>query len=221
MRRTGGTSFANIIEHIISSKIEHEPFNWDRTFGFITKNFKNNKENFKNLEQQLNEHCISNKVCIKHCYEIVGQVLNESLIELFAQTNYKHIILLRKNELLRLVSLYTAQQTNVWGKHGSEKTYEAYRAGELKLSNYDVDEMKSHFQYCHKVTELIKLKMSKCNVDFLELYYEDLYSGTFAERKQYLTQACRYLNIDEEIIEQNSDNFRHWLMRAKQNSNTS
>ena len=219
MRRTGGTSFANILETVSGYKIEHEPFNWDRTFGFIAKNFQNDRNNFANLQADLKQHCIEKKICIKHCYEVSGEVLNLSLIDIFAQSNYKHIFLLRRDELSRLLSLYTAIHTDVWGKHGSEGIYEQYLKGNKKLPEYDIEEMKKHLQLCNRKTDALKQRMSDNNIQFLNIYYEDLYSGDFEERKQFLQKICDYLEVPYSLFESKTENFKYKLMKANQKSN--
>jgi len=219
MRRTGGTSFANILENITEYKIQHEPFNWDRIFGFIAKNFQNDLLNYDDLQADLQQHCIDKRVCIKHCYEVSGEVLNEALIDVFAQNNYKHIFLLRRDEFSRLLSLYTAIHTDVWGKHGSEGIYAQYLKGEKKLPEYDIADMKKHLQLCHKKTNVLKQKMRDRNIKFLNIYYEDLYVGSFEERQQFLRKICDYLKIPEQTFNDKTESYKYQLMKAKQKSN--
>ncbi len=218
-RRTGGTSLANILKTISGYEVEHEPFNWDRTFGFIAKKFHND-QNFDDLQTAVNEYCINKKICIKHCYEICGDSLNDSLIKVLAKSNYKHLFLLRKNELERLISLYLAQQTSAWGKQGSDEIYQKYLLKQKKLNELNIQEMVIHSKYCQKIIPSLQQKMLDSNISFIELYYENLYSGTYIERKEYLLKICQHLQIDTEIVAQNLSNLRYWLMDAKQESNS-
>ena len=218
MRRTGGTSFANLLELVTESKVEHEPFNWERTFGFITKEFQTKNLDIQYLEENLQDYCFSKNQCIKHCYEVVGDSFNQHLIEAFAQENYKHIVLIRRNELLRLISLYTAKQTNVWGKHGSEKVYEAYKEGKHSLRAYDTTEMKSHWISCQEQTSLIRTLLGEHKIDFAELYYEDLYSGTYEERVAKFKEVFDYLETPTKDIENKLTEGKYLFMKAKQNT---
>lgn len=219
MRRTGGTSFANILQKITDCQLEHEPFNWDRTLGFITQGFKNDRDNFDFFASSLQQSCIDKQICLKHCYEIIGPVFSECLIEVLSKTNYKHIFLLRRNELSRLLSLYTAKYTDVWGKHGSQEIYEQYFNGEKKLPLYDIEDMKKHLWVCNHRTKTLKEKMSDCNISFLEIYYEDLYSGNFEQRKQFLKNICNHIEISSESFENNTEDLKYLLMKANQKSN--
>lgn len=219
MRRTGGTSLSNILSCLTNENVEHEPFNWDRSFGHISKAFQNEHKNLAMMAQSLEECCLSQRVNVKHCYEILGQVFNEALIELLAKSCYKHIILTRKNELLRLLSLYTAKHTNVWGKHGSEEVYEKYKSGIAQLPSYDIADMKNHARHCRKMTNRVRKKLTNLGVDVYEIFYEDLFTNTksLEHRQVILTQLCQHLSIDVNLIKQKEQDYQHLLMKTKQN----
>lgn len=218
MRRTGGTSLGNAIAKVGDYTLEHEPFNWDRTFGSITKAFSNTRKNFDFLSEQLQEQCIDKGICVKHCYEVVGGVLNESLVEVFSEAGYKHIIWRRENELLRLLSLYTAKQTDVWGKHGAKDAYEKYLSGERTLDAYDIDSMMSHYKMCKKFGKSIEESLAKANVDYKELTFEKFYSGELEDRKASLKSICEWLEIPASDFEKTIDDCSFNLMKAGQNS---
>ena len=220
MRRTGGTSLANAIAQVGNYQIEHEPFNWDRRFGFMTKDFSNNRKNFDALSAHLQEHCIDKRICVKHCYEVVGDVLNKSLVELFAKAGYKQIIWYRQNELLRLMSLYTAKQTDVWGKHGARDAYNKYLSGELGLKPYDIDSMKFHYHSCQRMTQAMKERVASTEADYKELTFEDFYRGELDERKSVLKSVCNWLEVPEIDFEEGIGECSYKLMEASQNSSS-
>lgn len=218
MRRTGGTSLANAIARIGDYPIEHEPFNWDRIFGEISRGFNNDKKNYDFLSDQIKEKCFDKGICVKHCYEVAGNVLNPSLVELFSKANYKHIFWYRKNDLMRLLSLFTAKQTDVWGKHGSKDAYKRYLSGDLELTPYNIEDMNSHFQLCKRTSRLIKQTLLQQGCDFKELSYEDLYAGELADREKKLTDLCLWLGIEPGVIKETLKDCKFNLMNANQNS---
>jgi hypothetical protein len=219
MRRTGGTSLANILGVLSNKEVEHEPFNWDRSFGDMTKTFQNNYKNFHLLEQSLEARCFSTQINVKHCYEIVGQVFNDSLIELFSKSYYKHILLIRKNELLRLLSLYTAKYTEVWGKHGSEEIYEKYKSGITQLPNYDIADMQNHANYCSQITTKVRKKLIDYGVNLYEVSYEDLFTNakSLAQQKEILNNLCQHIGIDSNLVEEKQKDYSYLLIKNKQN----
>lgn len=219
MRRTGGTTFANILQKITECELVHEPFNWDRKYGYMTQGFKNSRVNFDFLEKSFKEGCVDDNICLKHCYEIIGEVFSQAIIEIASQTDYKHIFLLRRNELSRLLSLYTAKYTDVWGKHGAKDVYEQYLSGEKQLPNYNIEEMKKHLWTCNHRTKVLKQTMAENNVDFLEIYFEDLYSGDFEQRKEFLSNICNFIEVSTESFNSKTEELRYLLMKSGQKSN--
>ncbi|MGB3405207.1 MAG: hypothetical protein WBA77_21165 [Microcoleaceae cyanobacterium] len=218
MRRTGGTSLANILGILANKKVEHEPFNWDRSFGDITKTFQNDYKNFNLLEQSLEARCFSAQINVKHCYEIAGQVFNDAIIDIFSKSCYKHIMLTRQNELLRLLSLYTAKYTEAWGKHGSEEIYKKYKSGIAQLPNYDIADMQYHANHCNQATDKVRQKLIDYGVNVYEVSYEDLFTDakSLDQRKEILSNLCQHIGIDSNLIKYKEMDYSYLLMKNKQ-----
>jgi len=100
--------------------IQHEPFNQERKFGQVTKDWHENRDD-KALRDALREICAS-QVLIKHCVEKVPIELNSALAEIATEAGYRHIFLYRRRPLGRLLSLHFANVSGVWGKQQAEAT---------------------------------------------------------------------------------------------------
>ena len=57
------------------------------------------------------------------------------------------------------------------------------------------------------------------NLKFLNIYYEDLYAGSFEERQQFLRKICDYLEVPKQTFNDKTESYKYQLMKAKQKSN--
>lgn len=122
-RRTGGTNLGQALFNASPyQQVEHEPFNYDRVFGEVTRRFKDSGD-VGQLRKDL-ESILEKRPLIKHCLEIIPQELNLILAELSVKFGYKSIFLYREYAKDRILSLNYAQTTGVWGKEQKNKLEE-------------------------------------------------------------------------------------------------
>ena len=114
-RRTGGT---NLGSKLFSSSpfkgVEHEPFNNDRIYGNVIKNW-HQKKDLDELYQRV-DTILAQKPLIKHCLEIMPPALNMAIAAVSHKYGYKHLFLYREYPKDRMLSLNYALKTNIWGK---------------------------------------------------------------------------------------------------------
>ncbi len=221
MRRTGGTSLTNLLMQMSEYKeVEHEPFNRDRVFANIAAD---HKEQFANkdtvmVKQTLRE-LFADKPLIKHCYEIADINFNKVLVTSLKDTEYKHIFLSRRDEVSRMLSLCLAYQTNVWGKHGSEKMYEMIKSGKRLLEPFNMDHVKEEamiaIQKTRRVQELLTQNSMLCKV----VYFEDFFVGERHKRLHNLNKLFSYLEFDTSVIQRDRDQIEQALFSRSQKSN--
>lgn len=120
-RRTGGTRLgAMLFERSSHEKVEHEPFNLERTFGDVTNHYRKTGDEAA-LRMQMHAIC-ERKVVIKHCLELMTPGLNRALAEASTAASYRHVFRFRRRPLGRLLSLHYAQQSGIWGKEQARST---------------------------------------------------------------------------------------------------
>jgi len=223
MRRTGGTSLTDMLMKISEYKtIDHEPFLLERELGYVTKMFMalDQERRTEKIEHIL-ENVFDQQVLIKHCYEILGAEFNRALVETLAQrSDYKHIFLLRKDEVARMLSLMLALQTDVWGKHGSEAIYQMIHSGEKSLKPFDLNTVAKEEKISIESTEYIKSILEKKNIEFLPVFFEDLYTGKRENRISKLETLFSFLEFGQEQIIPHQKLIEHTLFNRSQKSHS-
>ena len=220
MRRTGGTALTDLLMEMSEYEtIDHEPFQHQRKFGYITASFSEQQDKTDNPEViSLLESAFVNKPLIKHCYEITGSNFNETLVHFLKNSDYKHIFLIRRDEVSRVLSLFLAYMSDVWGKHGSEGMYEMIRNGEKILPSFDLEAMRKEEEYSTKQTTHIREVLCRESIEFRDVYFEDLYSGSKESRESNLYALLDYLEFDTETITQHKEMIKHILFNRDQKS---
>jgi len=220
MRRTGGTALTDLLMEMSEYEtIDHEPFQFHRKLGHINRAFDRQKNGDKSPDVlRLLDEALVSKPLIKHAYEIVDADFNEMLAKYIKSTEYKHLFLIRKDEVSRVLSLFTAYQSGVWGKHGSESTYEMIRSGQKKLEPFDLDAMKIEEERSMKQTRRIRAILDRESIEYMDIYFEDFYTGEEESRRENLYALLDYLEFDEETIRKHEEMIWHILFNRDQKS---
>jgi len=114
MQRTGGTNLTkNLLAMSKFRAVEHEPFSRLRIYGEITKTWGSEKDNAA-LSTSIRGIC-AKRENIKHCVEMVPWQISATLVDAAAETDYKHLFLIRESSLQRLLSMVYARRAKVWG----------------------------------------------------------------------------------------------------------
>lgn len=192
MRRTGGTTLATLLGTLSEyAHIEHEPFNWGRVFGHVFRDFKASGDKAQ-LRRDL-AACLADRPLIKHCYELRLDPFNEALMEVTTALGYRHIILDRRNEIDRIMSLELAEITGAWGSDEAKKIYPRIEAGTMTLPPVDVEKVMTEVLLCRD--KRLMLTKLLANADPFIVYYEDIYSDPDAGRA-LIRGIMEYLGID-------------------------
>lgn len=201
-RRTGGTSLTDFLMDVSDfPRAQHEPFNWDREYGGITKHFSQTKD-VQKLRSSLQE-IVEQGVLVKHCIELVSPEFNAELLRAFSSTGtYRHLLLFRRDESSRLLSLFTAMQTNVWGKHNADWTYSKVASGETKLSPIDLTKVEKEWRNCWRSRRAVLSQLQEAGAPLREVYFEDLYTGEPAARVEQAKELLAWLGLEDKASEE-------------------
>lgn len=196
MRRTGGTTLATLLSTLTEHPgVPHEPFNTDRKFGHVTQAFLENR-NKKQLRAALQEG-LAQRPVIKHCHELIGPVFNATLMQVTTELGYRHIVLDRRRETDRIISLELAQLTGAWGSDAAKKIYPAIETGEVMLEPMNLKHAVHQLHLCHqRRLELAKL-MRKLRPAPFVVYFEDVYTDPDAGRA-LIARLLAFLGIAPE-----------------------
>jgi len=194
LRRAGGT---NLAEALFSTSncdtVEHEPFNGDRLFGYVVKNWLNEKSEEK-LYSNLRE-ILSKKVLIKHCLEIIPHEVNIALAKISKEYGYNHLFLYREYPTNRLLSLNYSQKTNIWGKEHKRKI-----SVNENIFNEPINirSLVDHELHCRTEMGKIFSYLSMEGLSPAAVSFEDLYQfPTFEYSKYLVLNIFKHLDMED------------------------
>jgi|GEM_PF-923282 len=197
-RRTGGTNLGGaLFERSPFEGVKHEPFNPDRIFGEVTRNWLKNK-NEASLHAELTEIC-EKQVLIKHCLEIIPQPLNQALAEISTRLGYRHLFLYRRRPIDRLLSLHFAQKSGAWGKEMAKK---AAINDEIFQAPLPLDNLVAHEIRCRRMIRAIFDQLCGIGARPLMLTFEDLYTNNdTAEARRQIKTVLAALGLERGDVE--------------------
>jgi len=217
MRRTGGTSLTALLTDISEFQgVQHEPFNSDRKLGHFITMFRQGEE--KDIISNKLDELFQSTPLIKHCYELFGKEFNELIVDATSKQEYKHLFLKREDEISRIISLFLAQQTSVWGPEQKKQRYDDIISGSFKLKPFDIDKMVEHTKWCHNITRFIKDKLTENQKEFKVISFEEFYVGDRETRLSNLYNLFDYLEFDVDVREKYKDKIEEKLFKSSQNS---
>lgn len=203
MQRTGGTSLTELLMDISEHrKADHEPFNWrksPRQFASVSQHFVDTCDE-ATLTAALDD-IFNQRYLIKHCYELHPE-LTRPLMRAAAHAGYRHVHLLRRDEMSRLFSKFVAEANGTWFKDYSSKVYGDILAGRRKLNPLPVKKMVEQFEFCRSQTDDVRRYMHEYGAESLAISYEDLYVGDRADRLRHLRRLLDFLGFAPDAIEQ-------------------
>ena len=217
-RRTGGTSLKTILFWLSTRESwQDEAFNRDRELGEITKKYEETRD-LGQLSHDINEVVLQKKN-LKHCVETVPYEVTSQLLRQAHANGYRHIVLLRRNEEHRQISLALALITKAWGPAQAEQTYSMIIRGERRLEPINLGWMQKQIDRdAIALGRLIRLFASK-DIPYKMVFFEDLYTGTFAARVEHLKAIISWLGLAR-AQDVTDEAYRDVLMARSQNTSS-
>jgi hypothetical protein len=193
-RRTGGTSLKTILFWLSTrASWQDEAFNRDRELGSITKAYEESGD-LDQLSIAVGEIVGQNKN-LKHCVETVPHEITSRLLRLAEVNGYKHIVLLRRNEEDRQISLALALITKAWGPSEAAEIYQRISNGTLQLEPINLGWMQKHIDRdAIALGKLIRL-FAVHDISYRVVFFEDLYTGPFARRSEFLKSVISWIGL--------------------------
>ena len=203
MQRTGGTPLTELLTQISEHpSAEHEPFNWrgnkPREFASVTRTW-HETQNVAAASAALSE-ILSQCYLIKHCYELHPMSFNSLLMKAAAETDYRHVLLLRRDETARLISKFAAQKTGAWFRDYAATVVADLASGKRRLDPLPVEQIVERYNHCRKMTAAIRQRMQELGVMPHLVYYEDLYGGDREARLGHLDSLLGFLGFDAQTV---------------------
>lgn len=196
MRRTGGTTLASLLGALTEHRgLQHEPFNGERVFGHVSTAFAQTGDE-AHLRESL-ETCLAPIPVIKHCYEMMPEAFNRVFLEVTTAMGYRHIILDRRHETDRVISLELAQLTGAWGGEAANEIYPAIEAGEIVLEPLNVERARGQMNMCHQRRKHLAQMMAQEDPSPFVVYFEDVYSDP-QQGRQLIERLLAFLGIRPE-----------------------
>ena len=145
-QRTGSIS----LFYSLCSASEHTPAQCEPFDADVTKDrqFTNVGKRMRPRERDVALRSIcDDRFLIKHCYENLSEEFNHALAEISTRAGYRHIHLVRHNELARLISKGIAEQHGTWVADGwTRAKYQDWKRRGLKLPPLDIPAMKQYHE---------------------------------------------------------------------------
>jgi hypothetical protein len=221
MQRSGGTALTDLLMEMSEHRsAEHEPFNWSRNkprqFWPIVEAW-NDSNDLKALTRSL-AALFADHFLIKHCYELLAMPFNLHLLEAAAETGYRHVHLLRRDETARLVSKFIAEAQGTWFKDYSSKVFAEVVRGDRGLGPLPIERVVDQYRHCRDATATIATALQRSGAEYRLVNYEDLYVGEPAPRRANLDALLTFLGFTADEIESRRAKIEDTLFNAGQNT---
>jgi hypothetical protein len=145
------------------------------------------------------------KYVIKHCFETRTWDFNLDIASRFSEGDaYRHLILLRRSESKRLLSLAVALETGSWGPRQAERVLEGLKDTPPKSIELNIPRFQMEHQRCETRLSRLKEFFDVRSIPHKTLFFEDLYSGDREKRIDELEEVLGFLDLGpatEESIE--------------------
>lgn len=213
-RRTGGTSLRAIFFWLSSfGAWQDEAFNRDRELGGVTKAFEESSDAAA-LDVAVRE-VVAQRKNLKHCIEVVPYEVTSALLRHSVAAGYRHLILLRLNEVERQLSLALAKATKAWGPMEAESVYAEIRDGRRKLEPLNLGQIRREMDRdAAALGRLVRLLL-QYRVPYGMTFFEDLYEGPLEARVAEVRRVAGLLGLSR--ADQEADKaFQHVLMQRSQ-----
>lgn len=185
--RSGSTSLAKLLNESPDVKLCIEPFHpnynvWNPSERNYSE-FIKNKETMNQALDELFEKFNAIKV-------LVYQFDEEIYKEMLGRESLKIVFLRRRNLAQAALSSLIGQQTSIWHKEDlDESKY-------LNLKPIEISEIKNIVDYIGKMNGIYANYMeTKRDGDYLNLFYEDLYSDLLDVNIKKISEICNFLDI--------------------------
>lgn len=196
LRRTGGTALAALLfAHTGRRNWNDEAFNTDRSLGHVSRGAAAGRERGW-IEAEV-AAAMAEQRNLKHCIETVPWPVTAALLRVTAARNFRHMVLLRRNETDRLLSLILAIQTGAWSPHDGRTLHAELAAGRRVLHPADLDALRVQVHAdATRIGQLMRMLLVN-RVPHQVVVTEDVFAGEFTDRVAAYHALARALGLPE------------------------
>jgi len=212
-QRTAGIALSNALLAVDGTRLaDSEPFDGSvevRRFSYVPKLGRRARGDA--LRQICREGW-----CLKHCYDRLSLSFNLELAEATNRAGYRHVHLVRRNELARLISLGVAENEVTWLAK-SELTVAAFReirSGQRKMKPLDVVSLVERSKLADFTWGQIGPHLSRCKT----VWTEEVVSPSASQRHAALSELLIHLGmppvalavVEDKLKDSGQDTFSLW-----------
>ncbi|WP_149866283.1 hypothetical protein [Tropicimonas marinistellae] len=216
-RRSGGTALAQFVGSLSDTTIMHEPFNADRSFGWVVKNFRETKDG-GTLSRNVGK-ALAARPNIKHCFDMLPRPLHRALVSEATTLGYKHVVLDRRDDTQRALSLELARQTGAWGPRQAKEIYPEIEAGRIVLKPLSTPDAIGHIRKGLNRRKWLARKFRENNLVPHILQFEQIYGDPAAGRARVI-ELLEFIGLNPEGIPGFEDSLNATLTGKSQNSSS-
>jgi hypothetical protein len=192
-RRTGGTTLASLFSSLSPHPtVEHEPFNQGRAFGGVANAYE--AGHHEEYDRGIREIIASGYV-IKHCFEVRSWAFNVDIASRFSEGGYKNLILIRRDEPKRLLSLAVALETGSWGPAKAEAVLERLRQTPKNSIELNIPRFQIEHERCQQRLAKLRSFFDNRSIPYRLVFFEDIYQGDRAKRIEMLEELLAFLEL--------------------------
>lgn len=189
MRRSGGTTLAMLLADASGRPQIHEPFTPGRPYAHVADAYEAGRQD--EYSEGLTDF-LAQGLVIRHCFDVRPMEFSRDLA-LAMQDRYQHVVLLRRDEAKRLLSLATAVQTGAWRYDDDKPQLE--RPVKLPIGRF-----RREAKRCRRRLEELKKLFAERQISHHVVYFEDMYQGERESRVAHLEGVFAFLgygSVDE------------------------
>jgi hypothetical protein len=213
-RRTGGTTLRSIFFWLSRHAAwQDEAFNRDRELGAITRGFEESGDRAA-LDAAI-AVVAAERRNLKHCIETVPYEVTSSLFRHASAQGYRHLVLLRLNEVERQLSLSLARSTGAWGPAEAASVYADIEAGRRELGPLNLGQVRRDLDRDAAALGRLMRLILRERVAYGMTFFEDLYTGPFEQRLAEVRRIAGLLGLSR-ADQERDEAFRPALMDRSQ-----
>lgn len=198
LRRTGGTTLATLLADLSDHPgVQHEPFNTDRIFGEVTRHWAATRDAGRLRDDM--HRVLARRPVIKHCVELVPEPVNDALLRVSAALGYVQIVLDRRADVDRILSLELARHTGAWGKAEARRVHDAVQAGERTLPPIDIAAAVTHLRDCNRRRRGMHARFAEHGITPFVVHFEDIYADP-ARGRDTVAALVDFLGVDRSAV---------------------
>jgi hypothetical protein len=131
---------------------------------------------------------------------------------------YRHIHLLRRDELGRLTSKFIAQANGTWFREYGGKVYNEIRAGRRRLAPLPVEQVVEQYNHAREAADQMRRMLKNNGVVFRPLFYEELFVGGREKRLGRLALLLQFLGFEGDAIDRHRPLIDEKIFKSGQNT---